>query len=98
MGRGLWVRSEGIEGAPKGHRGGSVEEAHTLICHVLVCVGAQKSALQSPLETQATVWFTAAAARVRVTISEGRKRVITSAVKPIALWVYKTDLSVNMTA
>lgn len=73
MGRGLWVRSGGIEGTPKGHRGGSVEEAHTLICHVLVCVGAQKSALQSPIETQATAWFTAAA-RVRVTISEGREK------------------------
>lgn len=51
----------GNEGAPKGHRGGSLEEAHTLICHVLVCLGAQKSALQSPVATQATVWFTAAA-------------------------------------
>lgn len=48
-------------GAPRGHGGGSLEEAHTLICHVLVCLGAQKSALQSPVETQATVWFTAAA-------------------------------------
>lgn len=48
-------------GAPRGHGGGSLEEAHTLICHVLVCLGAQKSGLQSPVETQATVWFTAAA-------------------------------------
>lgn len=64
-GEGLWVgarvRRGGKEGAPKGHRGGSLEEAHTLICHVLVCLGAQKSALQSPVETQATVWFTATA-------------------------------------
>lgn len=96
-GRGLWVRSGAKEGAPKGHRGGSVEEAHTLICHVPVCVGAQKSALQSPVETLATDWFTAAA-RVCVTIGKGRKRVITSPVKPTALWVYKTALSVNMTA
>lgn len=42
-GGGLWVRARvrrgGKEGAPKGHRGGSLEEAHTLICHVLVCLG-----------------------------------------------------------
>lgn len=55
------VRRGGKEGAPKGHRGGSLEEAHTLICHVLVCLRSQKSALQSPVETQATVWFTATA-------------------------------------
>lgn len=55
---------EGWAGAPRGHRGGSLEEAHTLICHVLVCLGAQKSALQSPVETQATVWFAAAAAQL----------------------------------
>lgn len=55
------MRSGGKEGAPKGHRGGGLEEAHTLICHVLVCLGAQKSALQSPVEAQATVWFTTAA-------------------------------------
>lgn len=71
-GEGSVGKKRGHRGAPKGHRGGSVEEAHTLICHVLVCVGAQKSALQSPVETQATVWFTAAA-RVCVAISEGRK-------------------------
>lgn len=42
------AKSRGEEGAkeenPRGHRGGSPEEAHTLIRHVLVCLGAQKSA------------------------------------------------------
>lgn len=62
MGLGAKARVKGgMVGAPKGHRGGSLEEAHTLICHVLVCLGAQKSAPQSPVATQATVWFTAAA-------------------------------------
>lgn len=62
VGLGAKARVKGCkEGAPKGHRGGSPEEAHTLICHVLVCLRAQKSALQSPVATQATVWFTAAA-------------------------------------
>lgn len=60
-----WAKEEEVGGAPRGHGGGSLEEAHTLICHVLVCLGAQKSALQSPVETQATVWFTAAAAAAR---------------------------------
>lgn len=30
------------EGTPKGHRGGRLEEAHTLICHVLVCLRSSK--------------------------------------------------------
>lgn len=36
-GEGSVDKKRGHRGAPKGHRGGSVEEAHTLICHVLVC-------------------------------------------------------------
>ena len=51
-----------------GQRGAGLKEAHTLICHVLVCLSAQKSARQSPMVTQATVWFNARAMCVFVVV------------------------------